>query len=118
MIKTNDNISICLLKNYKFIQVRMKNIDLEISANERRAEILIPEKDQLEKINSILQQSFKSLTDIEYSIIYKRFVEEYRWKNVADETGYSIRHCQRISNKAIEKMNTMIAANRSKLVKT
>lgn len=113
----NDNISICLLKNYKFIQVRMKNIDLEISANERRAETLIPEKDQLEKINSILQQSFKSLTDIEYSIIYKRFVEEYRWKNVADEAGCSIRHCQRISNKAIEKMNTMIAANRSKLVK-
>ena len=106
----NDNISICLLKNYKFIQVRMKNIDLEISLDERKSETLISEKEQLEKTSHILQQSFKALTDTEYSIIYKRFVDEWCWKNVAIETGYSIRHCQRIGNKAIEKMNNLIAA--------
>ena len=44
-----NNISIHLLKNYKFIQVRMKNIDLEISLDERKSETLISEKEQLEK---------------------------------------------------------------------
>lgn len=62
------------------------------------------ERDELIKKLTEVEMSH-GISKFEHETVVRRDVYEHIWKQIADDSGYSVRHIQRIYNKIIEKFS-------------